>query len=111
MHWILTAPGTWNYEMVAAMFRSHGLKMPHVTVSTLSVHLRINLLATGQFVTAFPRSVLQLQPKRFRLKELRLDLPVRAWPVALLTLKHRTLSPVVERFIGCARETVKSVHP
>jgi DNA-binding transcriptional LysR family regulator len=110
-NWILTAPGTWNYEMVAAMFRSHGLKMPHVTVSTLSVHLRVNLLATGQFVTAFPRSVLQLHAERFGLKELRLDLPVRAWPVALLTLKHRTLSPVVERFIGCARETVKSVHP
>ena len=106
--WILTAPGTWNYEIVAAMFRSHGLEMPRVSVSTLSVHLRTNLLASGHFVTAFPRSVLRLHAEPFKLKELRLDLPVRAWPVTLLTLKSRTLSPVVERFMTCARETVKA---
>jgi len=110
-HWILTAPGTWNYEVVASAFRSHGLKMTRVSVHTLSVYLRTNLLATGQFVTAFPRSVLLLHAERFRLKELRLKLPARPWPVALLTLKHRTLSPVVERFMSCARETVKSAHP
>lgn len=108
--WILTAPGTWNYEIVAAMFQSQGLKMPRVIVNTLSVYLRTNLLATSQFVTAFPRSVLHLHAERFKLKELRLDLPARAWPVALLTLKHRTMSPVVERFISCAREVVKSAH-
>jgi len=109
--WILTAPGTWNYEIVAAMFRSQGLKMPQVVVNTLSVYLRTNLLSTGEFITAFPRSVLQLHAERFGLKELRLDLPAQSWPVALLTLNHRTLTPVVERFIGCARETIKSAHP
>jgi DNA-binding transcriptional LysR family regulator len=108
VQWILTAPGTWNYEVVAAMFRSHGLKMPRVVVNTLSVYLRTNLLATGQFVTAFPRSVLHLHAERFKLKELPLNLPARAWPVALLTLKHRTLSPVVEHFMSCARDAVKS---
>ena len=108
--WILTAPGTWNYEIVAALFRTHGLKLPRVIVNTLSVYLRTNLLATGQFVTAFPRSVLHLHGERFKLKELRFNLPARVWPVALLTLKHRTVSPVVERFISCARETVKSAH-
>jgi DNA-binding transcriptional LysR family regulator len=109
--WILTPPGTWNYEIVAAMFRSRGLKMPQVVVNTISVHLRTNLLSTGEYITAFPRSVLQLHAERFGLKELRLDLPAQAWPVSLLTLKHRTMTPVVERFIGCARETAKSMHP
>jgi DNA-binding transcriptional LysR family regulator len=108
--WILTGPGTWNYEIVAALFRTHGLKPPRVVVNTLSVYLRTNLLATGQFVTAFPRSVLHLHGERFKLKELRFNLPARAWPVALLTLKQRTVSPVVERFISCARETVKSAY-
>ncbi len=108
--WILTAPGTWNHDVVAAIFRSHGLTMPRVIVNTLSVYLRTNLLATGQFVTAFPRSVLHLHGERFKLKELRFNLPVRVWPVALLTLKHRTVSPVVERFISCARETAKAAH-
>lgn len=107
--WILTAPGTWNYEVVAAAFRSHGLSMPRVSVNTLSVYLRANLLAGGQFITAFPRSVLRLHAERLMLKELKLDLPARPWPVSLLTVKHRTPSPVVERFIGCARETAKSL--
>ncbi|MFZ3350468.1 MAG: LysR family transcriptional regulator [Xanthobacteraceae bacterium] len=108
--WILTAPGTWNHDVVAAIFRSHGLTMPRVIVNTLSVYLRTNLLSTGGFVTAFPRSVLQLHAERFKLKELRLGLPARPWPVSLLTLKHRTLSPVVERFMSCARETAKAAH-
>jgi hypothetical protein len=38
------------------------------------------------------------------LKELTVDIPIRPWPVAILTLKNRTLSPVVERFIEGARE-------
>jgi hypothetical protein len=31
--------------------------------------------------------------------------------MAVATLKHRTLSPVAERFIECARELAKSVNP
>jgi len=58
------------------------------------------LLATGQFVTAFPRSVLHLYADRFSLKALPLDLPVQPWPVRLLTQKNRTLSPLVERSRG-----------
>jgi DNA-binding transcriptional LysR family regulator len=73
------------------------------------VHLRTNLLATGQYITAFPHSVLFLYAHRFSLKALPLDLPTRPWPVAVLTLKNRTLSPVVERFIECARDVAKSV--
>jgi DNA-binding transcriptional LysR family regulator len=107
--WILSAPGTWNYGVLAEAFRARGLDMPRLSVKTLSVHLRTNLLATGQFVTAFPRSVLHLYADRFSLKALPLDLPVQPWPVRLLTLKNRTLSPLVERFIRCSRDVVKSM--
>jgi DNA-binding transcriptional LysR family regulator len=107
--WILTAPGTWNYSVLAEAFRARGLDMPKLSVKTLSVHLRTNLLATGQFVTAFPRSVLHLHADRFSLKALPLDLPARPWPVRVLTLKDRTLSPLVERFIECSRDVVKSI--
>jgi hypothetical protein len=37
-----------------------------------------------------------------------LDLPIQPWPVVVVTLKHRTLSPVVERFIACAREVARA---
>ena len=102
--WILTAPGTWNYEVVAEAFRQRGLGVPRLSMKTLSVYLRTNLLATGEFITAFPRSVLDLHAERFALRALPVDLPARPWPVMLLTLRNRTMSPIVERFIVCARE-------
>ena len=105
--WILSAPNTWNYQIVAEAFHARGLDMPKVSMKTLSVHLRTNLAATGQFITAFPRSVLTLYASRFALKILPLELPARPWPVVIVTLRHRTLTPVVERFIECARAVAK----
>ena len=83
--------------------------MPKVCLKTLSVHLRANLLASGQFITAFPNSVLDLYARRFELKVLPVDLPIDPWPVVALTLKHRTLSPVVTAFIDCVRSVTRSL--
>jgi DNA-binding transcriptional LysR family regulator len=107
--WILTAPGTWNYNELVEAFRVRGIAMPRLSVTTMSVNLRSSLLSLGPFITTFPRSVMQLHGERFGLKVLPLDLPARPWPVALLTLKNRTLSPVVDRFIECARDVVKPI--
>jgi DNA-binding transcriptional LysR family regulator len=108
--WILAAPDTENHKLVAEAFRARGLAMPNVSMNTLSVHLRTYLLATGQFITVFPRSILRLYGDRFSLKVLPIDLPVRPWLVAIVTLKNRTLSPVVERFIECAREVMMTLE-
>ena len=79
--------------------------MPKVTLFGSSAHLVNHFVANGPFVTAMPRSV-----ARFcSLKVLPVKLPARPWPVAIATLKKRTLSPVVERFIECAREVAKSM--
>jgi len=106
--WILSAPGTWNHTIAAEAFRARGLDLPKISLKTLSIHLRANLLAAGPSITLFPHSVLRLYGNRFSLKVLPVDLPVRPWPVTIVTLKNRTLSPVVERFIECAREVAKS---
>jgi DNA-binding transcriptional LysR family regulator len=82
--------------------------MPKIAMKTISVHLRANNVATGRFITTLPRSVLDLYAGRFGLKALPLELPDSAWPVKMATLRKRTLSPVVERFIACARDVVKS---
>ena len=67
------------------------------------MHLLNHFVANGPFLTTYPRSV-----ARFcALKALPVKLPVRPWLVAIVTLKNRTLSPVVERFIECAREVAK----
>jgi hypothetical protein len=51
-----------------------------------------------------PRSVLRLSGDTFRLKELPIRLSHRPSPVAIVTLRNRTLTPSVRGFIDCARE-------
>jgi DNA-binding transcriptional LysR family regulator len=107
--WILTPRGTMNNVLVAELFQAHGLAMPKINVMTFSVHLRTHLLATGDFITAMPLSTLRLSAERFQLKALPVDLPILPWPVAIVTLKNRTLSAVVERFIECVREVTRPI--
>ena len=106
--WILQAPDSWTYGLVAQALRARGLDLPKISLKTFSVHLRANLLTTGQYIAALPNMALHGYADRFSLKVLPVDLPVRPWPVAVVTLKNRTLSPVTERFIACAREVAKS---
>ena len=102
--WIMHAPQTWNYQYLAEAFHARGLAMPRASLVTPSMPVIAHFLANGPFITAMPRSVV-----RFNSKVLPVDLPVRPWPVTIVTLKNRTLSPVVERFIECAREVTKSM--
>jgi DNA-binding transcriptional LysR family regulator len=106
--WILSEPGTWNHMIAAEAFRARGLELPKIGVKTLSMHLRANLLTIGPFITVIPRSVLRLYGNRLSFKLLPVDLPIRPWPVTIVTLKNRTLGPVVGRFIECARQVAKS---
>jgi hypothetical protein len=41
---------------------------------------------------------------RFALKKLPIELPVQPFGVAIVALKNRTISPVAQLFIDCARE-------
>jgi DNA-binding transcriptional LysR family regulator len=101
--WILTPPNSWNEAVLRDAFSAHGLGMPPIHLTTFSVHLRTNLLATGPFITSFPGSLLRSPALRSILKVLPVDLPNRPWPVTIVKLKNRTLSPVVELFIDHLR--------
>ncbi len=102
--WILTAPPSWNYGIIAEAFRTRELSMPNVVLKTFSTYIRTNLVASGRFIATFPKSVAHFYADRFSLKILPVDLPARPWPVAILTLKNRTLNPVVENFIQHLQE-------
>ena len=101
--WILTSGDRWNYQVITRAFRQRGLDTPNISIKTISVHVRANMVATGQFVTTFPRSVLDLYAGRFGLRILPVELPERSWPIKIATLKGRTMGPVVKQFIDCAR--------
>jgi DNA-binding transcriptional LysR family regulator len=107
--WILPSSNTWNSTIVADAFHARGLEMPKRALTSLSIHLRAKLLMAGPFITVLPRSFVRHNP--FSIKELPVNLPVRPWPVAVITLKNRTLSPIVELFIDHLRAFAKAMAP
>ena len=104
--WIMQAPHSWNYRNLAEACHARGLAMPRASLVTLSMSVITHFLGDGCFITALPRSVAYFKS----LHVLPVDLPVRPWPVNVVTLKNRTLSPVVERFIECAREVTRPMR-
>ena len=102
--WVLPGAESWAHWVVAQAFRARGLDMPKIGVRSLSGHLQANLTGGGECVTAIARSVFRFYRERFGLKLLPITLRAPPWPVAIVTLKHRTLSPVAERFIECVRK-------
>jgi DNA-binding transcriptional LysR family regulator len=107
--WIQPSADSWGASLVEEMFRDRGLEIPRPSMTTFSVHLRTHLAAMGDFVTAMPRSVLNLNAKRFGLRALPVQPSPRPWPVALVTLKNRTLSPPAALFLERLRQNVHSM--
>jgi DNA-binding transcriptional LysR family regulator len=92
---------------VAEAFRSLGLKPPRVTVRANSPHLFYAMARTGRFLTIAEASTVQLNGRRLGLRSLPVKLVIQPGPVGIVTLKNRTISPVAQRFIDCAREFIR----
>ena len=83
--------------------------MPTVTLMTNTLDLRARLPADRSYITVLPKSVVRDRDKGRGLRALPVGLRFPPWAVTVFTLRNRTLSPVVERFINCAREVTKSL--
>lgn len=106
--WVLAPPNTAVRDLVADAFRAKGLSAPSPSVTTYSMLLRMQLLASGHYVTAFPRSLVDYNAEKWSLKILPIDLGKKL-PVAIVALKHRTLSPAVRLFIEHAHAASKAM--
>lgn len=108
--WILMPPNIVISSLVEEAFRRNGLEVPRGRVASLSMHLRTHLLATGNFLTVMPNTMFRFNAEQWSLKALPIDLGIRSRQVGVITLKHRTLSPVVELFIEHARTAATSIQ-
>jgi DNA-binding transcriptional LysR family regulator len=100
--WILAPPSTAVRELVGAAFHAEGLTPPRLSVTTYSMQLRMQLLATGNYLTSVPASLLRFNAERWSLTALPVTLG-KPLPVVIVTLKHRTLNPAAQLFIEHAR--------
>jgi DNA-binding transcriptional LysR family regulator len=91
-------------SLIAEAFRTSGLRLPRIAMTTTTAHLLFRLLESGRFVGHFGDGLLQFYAQRFALKQLPIELPIEPFSVAIVTLKNRTISPVAQLFIDCARE-------
>jgi DNA-binding transcriptional LysR family regulator len=108
--WVGVSQQTLTTILMERAFQANNLPVPKIRVMSFSVQLRSHLLATGDFLTAMPKSMLRLNPECRDLKELPIRLPNASFPVAIVTLKDRTLTPSVELFLDRLRTHVKSLE-
>jgi DNA-binding transcriptional LysR family regulator len=106
---IVPPADAWGGALVVEAFRRRGLPVPNVVISTLSISLRNEMIAGGDFVTLLTRSVVRTFGKRYSLKVLPIQLPAHRSPVGIVMLKNRTIAPVIKLFIQCARHVAQSM--
>jgi DNA-binding transcriptional LysR family regulator len=104
--WALPLPDQPYGSVVYQAFHAHGLSVPPVLVGS-TLPLRTALLMTGRFLSMVPRIVMRFPPKRRLLRALPIDLPWTARPLALVTLKNRTLNPLAHLFAEHVRAAAR----
>jgi len=107
--WVLPPFDTTPGLLILEIFRASKLQPPQTNIATLSVQLTVTLIASGQFVGLLPSSVAVFNAGRIGLKTLPIKLPALRFAAGIITVKGRTLSPLAELFIGCAREMARSM--
>jgi DNA-binding transcriptional LysR family regulator len=75
---------------------------------SFSIPLCHNLLASGGFLTIFPIMMTRLAT-HLKLRPLDVGLPEISRSIVIMRLRSRTLSPLAELFISCAREMAKDL--
>jgi DNA-binding transcriptional LysR family regulator len=105
--WVLPPRGTPVDAYLAQGFRAAGFEPPRSRVATFSLPLHERLVASGNFVSAFPSSMVRFG-RHLPLKVLPIELPAPPRPIGLVTLKNRMVSPLAEMFLDCARELTRS---
>ena len=106
--WIGVSRETLTAMLTEQAFRATVCRC-RMRVVSFSVQLRAHLLATGDFVCPMPKSMLRLNPECKGLKALPIRLPNAKFPVAIVTLKGRTLPAAATLFLDRLRGHVASL--
>jgi DNA-binding transcriptional LysR family regulator len=103
--WALPPPNSPGWPLMVDEFRTAGLDLPRATVITYTDVARLALVAKGRFLTIAGTSA--FIGWHTAIKALPVKLESSHVSVGVMTLKNRTLTPVTQLFIDCAREIAK----
>lgn len=99
--WVLPAPEAAIGAFVAEAFRASGLPLPPKSAVCGSLQFTYAMMAAG-YIGLFPASLLHFSRGRFDVKVLSIRLPAPP-PVAVVTLRDRTIHPAARLVIECIR--------
>jgi DNA-binding transcriptional LysR family regulator len=102
--WTLSPPDSFLGQIVGDMFRRRKLEYPKATVTSISIYMRLTLLASGQYLTMLPISMLRHPADKAWLRALPVKLDDTPGNVAAITLKRRRAKGAVELFQRACRD-------
>jgi len=107
--WILSPVEVTRESPFTEALSNLGAPLPSNIILSTSLNLRVGLLPSGQFVTLMPYSVLRFGSLPKLVSQLPFELPAWRLPVAIFSLKRRTLSPAAIMFVEEIRELAKQL--
>ena len=105
--WTLSPPDTFLGRLVAAAFRREGLPLPPAAATSVSIAMRLSLIAGGRYLSMLPRTMLHHPTNASWLRALDVTVEDSEGAIAALTLKRRWMPGPVGLFL----EAVKAVGP
>ncbi|MEH2554109.1 DNA-binding transcriptional LysR family regulator [Bradyrhizobium algeriense] len=106
--WTLSPPDSYLGRIVADVFRRKNLELPRSIVTTISIHMRVDLLASGDFISVLPTYILRHQGNGTWLRALDVDLG-EGGPIAAITLKKRHPTGALKLFQETSRKVCKAI--
>ena len=107
--WLLPPADSLMGRYVDEAFMAGGVEPPRAQVRSFSIPLFHHLMATGQYLTVHPIIMAQLA-SYLPIKKLDINFSGIPRPIGIMTLKHRTISPLAKIFIDCARDLSKPLR-
>jgi DNA-binding transcriptional LysR family regulator len=107
--WTLSPPDSFLGRIVVDVFRRRKLELPPSVVTTLSIYMRLALLASGRFLTVLPTTMLRQKSSRAWLRALNVDLSDSAGPIALITVKRRRSGGPLRYFQDASRAVCREI--
>ena len=87
--WALSPPDSFLGRTMADVFRRRNLPLPSAVVTTVSIYMRLTLLASGKCISVLPLTMLRHPSSSASLRALDVDLADSSAPIALISLMKR----------------------
>ena len=102
--WTLSPPDSFLGRLVGGLFTQRRLPLPVSVMTSISIYMRLNLMASGRYLSVLPLSMIDHPANRAWLRALDIDLADTSGPVVAITLKKRQGNRATQLFLKALHE-------